>query len=75
MTLMLLTAPNSPFAAGVAGAPVTDWTLYDTAYTERYMGTPDDNPAGLRGLAGDRAARPPARRARCCWCTAWPTTT
>ncbi|HZZ68084.1 MAG TPA: S9 family peptidase, partial [Phenylobacterium sp.] len=46
MTLMLLTVPNSPFAAGVAGAPVTDWTLYDTAYTERYMGTPKDNPDG-----------------------------
>lgn len=40
MTLMLLTAPNSPFAAGIAGAPPTDWTLYDTAYTERYLGTP-----------------------------------
>jgi len=48
MTLMLLTAPNSPFAAGMAGAPVTDWTLYDTAYTERYMGTPADNPEGYR---------------------------
>jgi dipeptidyl-peptidase-4 len=46
MTLMLLTAPNTPFAAGVAGAPVTDWTLYDTAYTERYMGTPADNAQG-----------------------------
>ncbi|HEY3950089.1 S9 family peptidase [Phenylobacterium sp.] len=46
MTLMLLTAPSTPFAAGVAGAPVTDWTLYDTAYTERYMGTPKDNPDG-----------------------------
>ena len=46
MTLLLLTVPNSPFAAGVAGAPPTDWTLYDTHYTERYMGTPKDNPAG-----------------------------
>jgi dipeptidyl-peptidase 4 len=46
MTLMLLTAPNSPFAAGVAGAPVTDWSLYDTHYTERYMGTKADNPGG-----------------------------
>ncbi len=49
MTLLLLTAPNSPFAAGVAGAPVTDWSLYDTAYTERYMGTPQDNPQGYAG--------------------------
>jgi len=46
MTLLLLTAPDSPFKAGVSGAPVTDWKLYDTHYTERYMGTPADNAAG-----------------------------
>ena len=34
------------FKAGIAGAPVTDWALYDTAYTERYMKQPKDNPAG-----------------------------
>jgi dipeptidyl-peptidase-4 len=34
------------FQAAVAGAPVTDWALYDTAYTERYMRTPEDNAAG-----------------------------
>lgn len=34
------------FAAAVAGAPVTDWALYDTAYTERYMKTPQTNPDG-----------------------------
>lgn len=42
---MLMTVPDSPFAAGLAGAPVTDWTLYDTGYTERYMGTPAENGA------------------------------
>ncbi len=46
MTLLMLTAPDSPFKAGVSGAPVTDWKLYDTHYTERFMGTPADNPAG-----------------------------
>ncbi|MTD53935.1 S9 family peptidase [Amycolatopsis pithecellobii] len=33
------------FHAAVAGAPVTDWSLYDTHYTERYLGTPQDDPA------------------------------
>jgi dipeptidyl-peptidase-4 len=43
MTLMTtLQAPGS-YAAGIAGAPVTDWALYDTAYTERYMGDPRIN--------------------------------
>jgi dipeptidyl-peptidase-4 len=30
------------FRCAIAGAPVTDWTLYDTAYTERYLGLPAD---------------------------------
>ncbi|NIJ12655.1 dipeptidyl-peptidase-4 [Saccharomonospora amisosensis] len=33
------------FHAAVAGAPVTDWSLYDTHYTERYLGHPDQDPA------------------------------
>jgi dipeptidyl-peptidase-4 len=33
------------FHAGIAGAPVTDWALYDTGYTERYLGVPDSNVA------------------------------
>ena len=32
------------FHAGIAGAPVTDWRLYDTGYTERYLGHPDFSP-------------------------------
>ena len=47
MTLMtVLQAPQGSFAAAVAGAPVTDWSLYDTFYTERYMDTPQDNGEG-----------------------------
>ncbi|HET8933738.1 MAG TPA: DPP IV N-terminal domain-containing protein [Polyangiales bacterium] len=44
-TMALLLRPDL-FHAGVAGAPVTDWALYDTAYTERYMRTPQENPEG-----------------------------
>lgn len=46
MVDQLLTAPNTPFVAGVAGAPPTAWSLYDTHYTEQFMGRPDQNKAG-----------------------------
>ncbi|MBL4640070.1 MAG: DPP IV N-terminal domain-containing protein [Kordiimonadaceae bacterium] len=41
MTLMSLFKQPDVFKAGVSVAPVTDWRLYDTAYTERYLGHPD----------------------------------
>ena len=46
MALMCMMQAPEVFAAGIAGAPVTDWHLYDTHYTEQYMGTPQENAAG-----------------------------
>ena len=46
ITLMLLARSRDAYACGVAGAPVTDWALYDTHYTERYMDHPAANPEG-----------------------------
>ncbi len=48
LTLMLMMQSPGTFAAGVAGAPVTDWKLYDTHYTEQYLGTPQENAEGYR---------------------------
>ena len=49
-TMAVLLRPDV-FKAAVAGAPVTDWALYDTAYTERYMKTPQQNPAGYKATS------------------------
>ena len=51
MTLRLMTEPGAGFRAGAAGAPPTDWRLYDTHYTERFMGQPQ-----LRTAAYDESA-------------------
>jgi dipeptidyl-peptidase-4 len=40
LTVMAMARRPDLFRAGVAGAPVVDWAGYDTAYTERYLGTP-----------------------------------
>ncbi len=44
MTLKMLQADQGLYAAGIAGAPVTKWELYDTHYTERYLGDPNKEP-------------------------------
>jgi dipeptidyl-peptidase 4 len=44
------------FAAGIAGAPVTDWHYYDSIYTERYMNTPQENPTGYDETSVVKAA-------------------
>jgi dipeptidyl-peptidase-4 len=44
MALKLLQDAPNVYAAGVAGAPVTKWELYDTHYTERFLGNPSIDP-------------------------------
>lgn len=43
MTLMAMSNADKVFKAGIAVAPVTDWRLYNTAYTERFMRRPQEN--------------------------------
>ena len=50
-TLMTMSQKNHPFKAGVAIAPVTDWKLYDSAYTERYMRRPQVNEFGYKSAS------------------------
>jgi dipeptidyl-peptidase 4 len=47
---------SSSFAAGIVGAPVTDWRNYDSIYTERYMRLPQNNRGGYVTTAPARAA-------------------
>lgn len=60
MAALALVREPDVFRLAVAGAPVTHWDGYDTHYTERYMGTPQDNPEGyakssvMEGVAGLR---------------------
>ncbi|HVP14887.1 MAG TPA: DPP IV N-terminal domain-containing protein [Terriglobales bacterium] len=59
--LALLRRPDV-FRAAVAGAPVTDWLEYDSYYTERYLGSPLENPAAYEESSvlgsASRLARP-----------------
>jgi dipeptidyl-peptidase-4 len=57
MTLNLLLNAPDLFHAGFAGAPVTNWLNYDTIYTERYMGLPEDNGEAYAQTSLARRAR------------------
>ncbi|MEJ6789956.1 S9 family peptidase [Brevundimonas sp. BR2-1] len=57
MSLMALTEPDMGLASAIAGAPPTEWSLYDTHYTERYMSTPQANADGY--AASDAIPRLP----------------
>ena len=56
MTCYALTHSTS-FKIGIAGGSVTDWRDYDSIYTERYMGTPQNNPEGYKKTAPVGAAK------------------
>lgn len=48
MSAYALTYGADYFTHGLAGGSVTDWSLYDTHYTERFMDTPEENPEGYK---------------------------
>lgn len=48
MALLLLSNHPDVYRAACAGGAVSDWNLYDTCYTERYMDLPKDNPVGYK---------------------------
>lgn len=48
ITCLALTKGADIFTHGMAGGSVTDWKYYDTAYTERFMDTPQENPQGYK---------------------------
>lgn len=48
MTLNTMLTEPKLIRAGISGAPVTNWLLYDTIYTERYLGTPQENEKGYK---------------------------
>jgi dipeptidyl-peptidase-4 len=56
MTSFALTH-STVWKVGIVGAPVTDWHLYDTIYTERYMLTPQNNPEGYERGSVIKAAK------------------
>lgn len=63
LALKVAAAEGEAVRAAIAGAPATDWRLYDTHYTERYLGRPQDN-AALYDKAGVLADVPKLGRSR-----------
>jgi dipeptidyl aminopeptidase/acylaminoacyl peptidase len=73
MTLYTITHAPGLIKAAIAGAPVTNWRNYDTIYTERYMGLPEDDENSYRrsspvlsaaGNGGDKAPHDSQHRRR-----------
>lgn len=56
LTSKLIEANASVFSLGMAVSPVTDWQLYDSLYTERYMGLPEENTDGYRNSSVTKMA-------------------
>ena len=56
MTSYALTHSTS-FKVGISGGTVADWRDYDSIYTERYMGTPQNNPEGYKKSSPVNAAK------------------
>jgi dipeptidyl-peptidase-4 len=57
MSAMAVLLEPDVYRAAVAGAPVTDWRDYDTFYTERYMGLPEENAEGYEKTSALTHAR------------------
>ncbi|XP_072300448.1 dipeptidyl peptidase 4 [Eucyclogobius newberryi] len=57
VTAMALGSGSGRLKCGIAVAPVAEWEYYDAVYTERYMGTPKDNPDGYRNGSVIKRAR------------------
>ncbi len=56
VTLMAMSTGEKIFKAGIAVAPVTDWRFYNSAYTERFMLTPEQNADGYNNASALRKA-------------------
>ena len=57
MTLTAMLRAPGVFRAGFAGSPVTDWRMYDTIYTERYMGSPFASQEGMNNYENSSPVR------------------